>query len=912
MNEFKTVLKEYQELKFLSKIHVDEMIFLLDKVNSFKNGVESLEENIYFSLKNNSDEFDFMTSVFSNIKNEIHNCFLSYNEKVLIPLKNIIQNFNVATEDCLTSFNQMKTNLIENKQKLEKAKEVYYNFIKSNENKKDGKDDQNELFKAKKDNYAQLYKYEVDKMNEIILQNNKKYSDIFLFLDGIDDSANSIVNQSLLNFCKIIENLGHVFVKFAEQLEEGINTNKKTIENQRYKQQTDEISKLRFNLEKFEEYGKEITPKENPELKSNNEIKESKVNKSLLFRRLMSLPRKGFDDFEVIDTPTEIMDQTKMIKHAKEFTDIIKKLASETELSPTEVSSLLNILKEDSSKQKETLSFIFLMKIKKFYRKRVIHFKNRNNFNHLANILNNLCIKEDNTKTFNAIIEVSQMIKYENLFLYSMIQKKNQFFSTKTFWLKILQDNLIDNIMVYSNKLFNNEITATGNDNNCKKTNIIMEQGLNTKILNYNKLNEQQKNNLENYTYETICKILSNGILGMSSFLVPEFTSSDIIENYSKMFCFDKPTLYYFHNLLQVKNIKNTLGSRKHTDSSNQKKIFYEKVFIISCTLKFLPKNEYVNLLLLNKAFNIEIEKKIFKLLLSNDNLTIEKRIELWGVILKVKKTMNLISYKEVKDLMKERIDEKLVIPKTQESRNLDTIRVDLIRTPFINQHQEHIDKVNWILRCVNYIKPDIGYFQGMNTLTLFFYQLLDYDEEKTFYYLYSFERETKYEIIFKEDLKILKIFFTVLDKILNLYKPEIYYKFVDNYLSTNIYSTPWFVTVFTNISGVFNKKDEAPKFVMMVIENFIVDGWSAVFNTGFTLMNYYFDKIMKIERDDLINFMIKDFTHQDIVLNENFGKIKGIYEKNSELINEYLINKLVKIATYENSHQYIKNKNKY
>ena len=73
----------------------------------------------------------------------------------------------------------------------------------------------------------------------------------------------------------------------------------------------------------------------------------------------------------------------------------------------------------------------------------------------------------------------------------------------------------------------------------------------------------------------------------MSSFLVPEFTSSDIIEHYCKMFHFDKPTLYYFHNLLQVKNIKNTLGSRKDTDSSNQKKIFYERVFIISCALKY-------------------------------------------------------------------------------------------------------------------------------------------------------------------------------------------------------------------------------------------------------------------------------------------------------------------------------------
>ena len=86
----------------------------------------------------------------------------------------------------------------------------------------------------------------------------------------------------------------------------------------------------------------------------------------------------------------------------------------------------------------------------------------------------------------------------------------------------------------------------------------------------------------------------------------------------------------------------------------------------------------------------------------------------------------------------------------------------------------------------------------------------------------------------------------------------------------------------------------------------------SAVFNTGFTLTNYYFDKIMKIEREELINFMIKDFIQQDIVNNENFSKIKRKYEKNSELISEYLINKLVKITTYENSHEYLKNKSKY
>ena len=93
-----------------------------------------------------------------------------------------------------------------------------------------------------------------------------------------------------------------------------------------------------------------------------------------------------------------------------------------------------------------------------------------------------------------------------------------------------------------------------------------------------------------------------------------------------------------------------------------------------------------------------------------------------------------------------------------------------------------------------------------------------------------------------------------------------------------------------------------------MVIENFIIDGWSALFNSGYTLTRYYFDKIMKIEEENLINFMIKGICEEDIVKNENFDKIKKLYEKNSEKINELLIRKLVKITRYENVNSFLKN----
>ena len=905
MNDYKTALREYQELQYIIDNQINDMVFLIDKVNLFKSGILSIEEGVKISLENSSEEFNFINPIFNNFMKDIHKSLLTYNEQITVPLKNFIQSFRFATTNCLNLFNQIKINLIESKQKVTKAKDDYYNFIKSNKNSKDIKDDKNELLRAKTDNLAQLYKYEVNKMNEIITQNNKNYEDIFKTLDSIDISANSIVKNILTKFSNNISNIGNIFINFSEQLKESLNTDLKQIENnKRYFPYFDEKTKLRFNYEIFEEYN-ENNKNEKKESNENNTINNQK--KAFDYKRIMSLPRKGFDDFEIIDDVVE-MNQERMKENINKLKDIIKKLTSEKELTPLEIDELINILKEDPLENRQTFSYIFLNHIQKFSKNRVINFKNRQNFIHLANIMNNLCIKEDNTKTFNAIIEVSQMLKYENLFMFCMIQKKNHFFSTKTFWLRVIQDNLIDNINNYVNKLLNAKTNNDDKDKKVKKENkdnILVNIGLDKKINNFYKLYEKQKKEVENFAYENVCILLSKAIPGMCSFLVPEFTSIDIINHFSKQFNFDSHTKSYFHNLLEAKNIRNTSSLKKNTEKSIKKNAMFNTLFIISCTLKFLPKNEFINLLPLNKFLKPLVEKKIFKFLLSNKDLTIEKRIELWGIILKVKDSIKSINYQSVKNLLKERIEKKEIYDKSQEQRNLDTIKVDLIRTPYINKHKEDLEKVGWILSCLNYAKPDVGYCQGMNFLVLFFYQILDHDEEKTFNYMFALEIQTKYEQIFLDDLRMLKIFFIVLDKIINLYKPEIYYKFVDNYLSTNIYSTPWFVTLFTNVNCVFEKKD-APKYVLMVLENFILDGFSAIFNSGFTLTKYYFNKIMKIEGDKLINYMIKTICEEDIVKNENFNKIKELYEENSEKINELLINKLVKITRYENNHKYL------
>ena len=77
----------------------------------------------------------------------------------------------------------------------------------------------------------------------------------------------------------------------------------------------------------------------------------------------------------------------------------------------------------------------------------------------------------------------------------------------------------------------------------------------------------------------------------MCSFLVPEFTSVDIIKHYCQKFNLDNNTFHYFQNILVAKNIKNTLGIQNDAEKSKDKNMF-NIIILISNSLKYLPKKE--------------------------------------------------------------------------------------------------------------------------------------------------------------------------------------------------------------------------------------------------------------------------------------------------------------------------------
>ena len=131
MSDYQSTLREYLNLQNNSQEYIERMIFLSNVLNSFKNTIISLEENAKQILGDSSEEYEFVIPILKDYLNGIQQCSIKYKEDVTNPFQIIIDMYKKETNKNLSLFNQMKTNLIESRQKLLKSKKDYYNYIKS-------------------------------------------------------------------------------------------------------------------------------------------------------------------------------------------------------------------------------------------------------------------------------------------------------------------------------------------------------------------------------------------------------------------------------------------------------------------------------------------------------------------------------------------------------------------------------------------------------------------------------------------------------------------------------------------------------------------------------------------------------------------------------------------------------------
>lgn len=340
--------------------------------------------------------------------------------------------------------------------------------------------------------------------------------------------------------------------------------------------------------------------------------------------------------------------------------------------------------------------------------------------------------------------------------------------------------------------------------------------------------------------------------------------------------------------MIVIKNMK-LKNQKKYF--SNKEQILNNKLILISNTSKFFPIQNYITFLKLNKDLYPKLKKKLFLNLFSEFNIQISSHIKLWNEILEIKEIKKKYNYEKIKSEILGNDNGNVLIEK------------DVMRTAFIRNNKDHFDQIKNILKCFVYIFPKIGYCQGMNYVVAFLYQLLHLNEEQTFYFLCGLLLNTKYNEIFKDDFQTLNLFFKIFEKILEINRPEIYYKFLDNNIVTSSYISPLFITLFTDQAPTF-EENSPPKFIFFILEKFILEGWSALFNCGFTLLEFTYEKIMLLEKDNLISFVIN--ISSVITKDENFEETKNIFNKNSYFIDEFFVEKLIEITKMEKNNNYL------
>ncbi len=886
MNVPNTIDEEYKYIEKSSDSKLKNLKHTSDKIIAFQTSMAILKDVIIAIPGLSDSPFDFLDELFSNFTISLEKNVVLMKDTVLNPLNNIMNNFKNVVNDKLKKINKLKSSIIEENKNLLVKKEKYLNYANNNKiikerinkTKNNLEDLDDKIFDdAMKENYVQLYNYEVNKMNEIIEEKESECNVITTDFKALIASSVMMLKESLTKFSNIIKKFGEIFNTLSSEVKNKIDNYEKLNSMEILKEIAENSSASKTRVKK--------------DIKERSHIRNIKTEINLDLN-------KTKDDINNADNQLNLENEKERKENENYILDIINNLfKNEEEVKSTNISKLFNILETDDIVESANYSKIILEKIKKDS-KDVVFIKNYNNFIHIANIINDIHLNnKTNINIFYLIVGVSQMIRYHNNFLYNVIRKKNEYFRTKLLWIKLIDESLINKISKYINNINFKKEEDKDKDKDKdkeidKKENLkqyLKKKELEKILKDYKRLNKTQRQELSFLISKIIIHNIGKLVPSMYCFLQNKAIIEEIINEYKKDFNINENQISYLDNILQTKikiNDKNINNDKKDLTLTNK--------IIITSVLKYLQMNEYPKILKINKKINSLLKDNIYLHAFSYSKLPINLNLKFWHIYLKIDKLKKSYNYKDIKLSVNMSIDQK-----KKQKKSIGVVEQDLKRTLYITHDQKNYDAIKSILNCFLLTFPKIGYCQGMNFIVAFLFQLLNKDEELSFYYLCGLELNTKHRLIFEDEFITLNIIFNAFNTFLNIIIPELYYKFLNENIEPNCYGSSWFITLFTEYIKVIDK-DKPPSLLIFLFNRFIFEGWSAIFNFGLMIMQFSYDKIIKYEKDKLITFMINIVTEEKIFDEKNFEACKSIYLKNTKYIEENFVDVLIDIKKFE------------
>ena len=874
--------------------------------------------------------------------------FEKLNKKIIISLKDIIEQLSLH-QDVL---NLIKKEYYDESKKLELIEKN--NKKEDGNNKNDNQiilkmSNQTKLI----ENKFSLYKKEVEVMKKLYSDGEKDFKNLRQRIQETNNSKNNAIYSILSNYFKIITNIIKDLNNENISLDINLTKYKSMLSsNQINEELYNIILELNGNWKYDFDISSQNIEKSDNNNEINNEINNDKNNEEktkekektkipIKFEDLIIMPKNNYEIegidinymelnknfYEKLDTESN-EEREIFSKDLSNIPDFFKILFSDNIVQSEQKNKITNILEKYQGNINNYITFCDSVIYSSENELNYFEFKSFSNFAYFSNLLKNLL---DNIsekllindikayELFDKIISFGEKCVYGDTYMCGLISSENSLFKKEIIWKRSIMNKLINLYQPICKKEYSNQ--NNNDSNNLRKSigvlgkffqrkesgknrnNIIEFYELDKYIKIYKQLNDDKIKNINSkYGQKVLHEVIKCYIRHMINYnylslnnykfqvekiindIINEFSINDTnqIEYYN---------LYFFSNIYSIKRpiINREEKLRKNLlieFNNNNRKNDKNKIFFIKKSLKFLDKKEKINLINLCKKYS-KINKYIYYKILKQDNdFNSQRRIGIWKIVLEYKKSLKKYDYKNI-------LNEVTKIPFNEKEGSDFLIAVDIKRTKFKAKDNDGQKILCNLLRCLVYNndttnEETINYCQGMNFIAALFYDIIK-DEEETFHLLKSFFINGKFGIIFKNRLSKLKDYFTILEKLIFLILPKIHHKLIVNQIQVSIFASPYFVTLFTNV--YYYHPNNANKFLLHSLDDFILEGWSSVFSTIICVFKYFEKKILDLNGEELIKFIVNDIGRSDLFTDDNYDIFYKL--KKNNLIKNVLLNYL-------------------
>ena len=868
------------EITQLINFFKSSIAYYKDSSVAFHNKFKSIEENkttektiLYKNLDEIKENFDKCIVKNSNIANKME-------KELIIPLEEFKLNQKSIYQETYNKMKEISNELYKYYNILDIRKKSYYKFSfqleQMKKNKKVGiftsdettaeKDALTKLISQVK-NSEFLYKYELERYNNFIIKFNEKYNELIKEMKRNEESRIYFMKATMDKYRIQMEEFQKNNQEFINLLNDltspEICEKEKNLNNQEISKYLKNENEPRINNEEFIQF---------TDYCNNNKIEEQLLN------------------FEVLANEENIItnyNEKELTEHINTFVD---KLLNKETLSYIDMAIIFELIKNPNNNCDKKLLDIILDRKKNSS----LIFQNLKNLEFLAEILGWIATTYDtlNTKKFELnfnIIFIAERVFFQeeitNKKIYlSAILGRNRYFRTKTFWRNIIElklaNKLQDHIIRMKNLTLPNESknsifsklgTKLGLNSEIYKKSLIGKSRISVLIKDYNMIDVSKIPIIDSMASQEMATIIRDNIPSFSAFNFPTEESLDMIADLTEQYRISKEYINFYVTYNNVSNYTVRRLLQNEVENSVNKNIKFRKydnddkvVKILSSSLKFIERGNYINLMLINKKIGNKISKKIYKIILREPKISNKIRIQMWENLLGIKEIKKKYNYQEV---LKNSNDEKV---KTD-------VKIDVIRTYVGDVENPELirEKMSNILIAVASLNGQIHYCQGMNYIVEFLLELTD--EETAFYLFLSFFINTEYPLIFAKDLLKLKIFFYVFKRLISLFEPELYSYLNMNNVDVHFFMPPWFITLFLS-SRQYMKQKETPQVLVRILDNFILSGWKSLMKVGIKALNSFEKDLMQLKYEDMLNFLINDMMKNDFFKDGNLENIENCF----------------------------------